>query len=909
MNCSISATGPGTTSHIIGFVLNYKTSVLPIASINGALFTEIVYQGFDIVEGRCAVDNAWFDTQQTFGSNALGDDTNAATPYRGNFYQLRLLKQQAGNAGRLRTLVSIGGYSFSTNVSVIAASDAGRHLLASSCTQLARYYGFDGVEIRWQYPVMGGAWMNVHSPADKANLPLLLAAFRTEDPGLLLTANVNFNAGTLYPRYDLAGIANQVDWIHADTFGLYGTWSTSTAHYANLFFTVGSPSSDTVDGLVVQALAAGVPPCKFILGVPLSYPAWKLTSNVPASFPALFAPGTTYTAGATDNGLFRYRDAMQLCSGAPSSCTVVWDASSNASVLYDPSSLVWIPVESAQTMAAKAAYIAANNLGGVIFTDVSGDTSAFDIVTAMQVALKGSAPCLGQPAYVPSGGAVPSYARQAPGACAPVRASSTSGGMATPALQTATRVIGRYASYKDAYLPVAAIDGSLLTHVIYESAGANASWQCQFASPVNDLVRVFGANTLGNDTGDPYHGDVNQLRRLKLKYPHLTTILQLGQNVMFSSLVSDAGRRSAFVSSCVAMMQQYGFDGLNVNWSKSGYGAAGCTAVADDSPMLGASYQNDPHLPTDRTQLPVLMQMFRAQMPPGALLSLTVTVQADTMYAAYDLPAIVPHVDFIEYANEWMWGTWSPVPGHLNPLHFNAASPEYYSIEANVVQLLNWGVPHCKLVLGLPVYGAAWNLSAPIPGPFYPGVFAATGSAYATGATDVAQHYRYGDLLALRQAATPGAWLDQWDPVSQAAFLYNAGSGIVVSYENPASIAAKAAFVKVMALGGFAVDDLDADADNFALLHSAVRAMLVVPAPSTRAALDAVHAFISGWAAPLSASARMATSLTTASCLRVLSREGEVPRAAQVRYIGRMTSVLLTDALCRRSWSGSRSTR
>lgn len=49
------------------------------------------------------------------------------------------------------------------------------------------------------------------------------------------------------------------------------------------------------------------------------------------------------------------------------------------------------------------------------------------------------------------------------------------------------------------------------------------------------------------------------------------------------------------------------------------------------------------------------MQMFRAQMPPGALLSLTVTVQADTMYAAYDLPAIVPHVDFIEYANEWMW--------------------------------------------------------------------------------------------------------------------------------------------------------------------------------------------------------------------------------------------------------------
>ncbi|CEP01641.1 hypothetical protein PBRA_008583 [Plasmodiophora brassicae] len=812
MNCSRSSAGPGATTHIIGYVYSYKTDVLPISGINGTLLTEIVYDAFSIVDGRCVVGDSGLDTQRAFGPNTLGDDTNA-TPFKGNFYQLHLIKQKPGNVGRLRTLISVGGWSHSTNLSVIASSADGRRLLASSCTQLARYFGFDGVELQWVYPVMWGAASNVHSPADKANLPLLLAEFKRQDPGLLLTAMVQYTAATLFPMYDLAGIADYADWIHVDsTFALWAPWSSSTAHYANLYHNLASPCSATVDALVSRALAAGVPPCKLIVGVPLSYPAWKTSAPVAASFPALFTSGTAYSTGATDSDKFRYRDAARLAANASASFQVVWDSQSSASVLYSPVTQVWMPIETAESAAAKATYIADNNLGGVRFMDLSGDTPAFDIVTAMQAALKRAAPCTGQAALAPSGGITPNWERQPAEACAPLSSNRSS----APALQTATRIVGRYTGHKHLVLPVAGIDGSLMTHIIYEAAIVNSSWQCAFGSSAYDVEVVFGANALGDDTNDLYHGNFNQLRRLKLKYPHLKTILQLGPDIMFSSLLSDPARQTAFVSSCVAMMQRYAFDGLNINWN---------------SPVIAANYNNDPHQRTDRTQLPVLLQLFRTRMPPGALLTLTITpvAYADT-YLMYDVPSIAPHVDFIEYKNE---GNWSPVPAHLNPLHFNIDSHAPFSIDASIVQLLDLGVPRCKLVLGVPVYGVAWQLLGSVSGTsFYPGVFSSTGQGYATGATDDSGHYRYRDIVALVQV-NQGAWVDHWDAVSQVPFLVNATGHVVISYENRAAIVAKAAYVKSMALGGFAIDGLDSDTMNFTLLHSAIQAIVGIPGPTT----------------------------------------------------------------------------
>ena len=74
-------------------------------------------------------------------------------------------------------------------------------------------------------------------------------------------------------------------------------------------------------------------------------------------------------------------------------------------------------------------------------------------------------------------------------------------------------------------------------------------------------------------------GNLRQLAALRDDYPNdLKVVLSLGgwtlsQN--FSDVVADPGKLSTMVSSCVAMMQQYDFDGLDIDWEYPGGGGLG----------------------------------------------------------------------------------------------------------------------------------------------------------------------------------------------------------------------------------------------------------------------------------------------------------------------------------------------
>jgi hypothetical protein len=56
----------------------------------------------------------------------------------------------------LKTIISIGGWSWSERFSDAALTDASRTSFADSCVDFIVKYGFDGAEIDWEYPVSGG---------------------------------------------------------------------------------------------------------------------------------------------------------------------------------------------------------------------------------------------------------------------------------------------------------------------------------------------------------------------------------------------------------------------------------------------------------------------------------------------------------------------------------------------------------------------------------------------------------------------------------------------------------------------------------------------------------------------------------------------------------------------------------
>jgi chitinase len=300
----------------------------------------------------------------------IGSDLKIALGYPdvdpSNINKLNTLKQVYPN---LKTLISVGGWSWSGKFSDVALTEASRTAFADSCVDFIVNYGFNGIDIDWEYPVNGGLSTNVRRPEDKQNFTLLLKKLREKLTARSLVDGKQYlltmagASGSWYVNNTELNILHKyLDYGNIMTYDIHGTWDGYTDFNAPLYNNSDTSPQEkwSVDSSVSAWINTGFPAEKLIVGVPFYGYKYNTVNNVNSGLYQTFSGGSSisYSSIASNylntTGYVRYFHQQSM---------VPW--------LFNGST--FISYEDEQSIGLKAQYIKSKGLGGATIWELSQD--------------------------------------------------------------------------------------------------------------------------------------------------------------------------------------------------------------------------------------------------------------------------------------------------------------------------------------------------------------------------------------------------------------------------------------------------------------------------------------------------------------------------------------------------------
>jgi chitinase len=233
-------------------------------------------------------------------------------------------------------------------------------------------------------------------PEDRDNFTQLLAEFRaqldaqsTRDGREYLLTIAAPATPQFYANFDLAAIHPYLDWINVMTYTFHGGWSPITNHQAALYASSADPSEDeivrqqfNVDATVQAYLAAGVPAHKIVVGVPFYAHGWSGVSDIQHG---VYQPFTGLPDATWGDGIYDYRDLETNYVGVYQR---YWDAAASVPWLYSPVDQIMISYEDPQSLCAKAGYVRAQGLGGIMIWELSYDNDSGTLLSTVYEQLR-----------------------------------------------------------------------------------------------------------------------------------------------------------------------------------------------------------------------------------------------------------------------------------------------------------------------------------------------------------------------------------------------------------------------------------------------------------------------------------------------------------------------------------------
>ncbi len=300
----------------------------------------------------------------------IGDDLKIQLGYPdidpANIKKLNNLKKANVN---LKTLISVGGWTWSGKYSDAALTDASRTKFAESCVEFIVKYDLDGIDIDWEYPVSGGLSANKRRTDDKRNFTLLLQKIREKldergkQDGKHYLLSIAGGCGYDYVNnVELENIYKYIDYANIMTYDIHAVWDKYTDFCAPLYTNNKSPETKwSVSSAINLWLSTGFPAEKIVVGVPFYGYRYNKVNSMNNGLYQSHSGGTALSYDTIASSYLSNSNYKQY-----------FDTASKVPWLFDGST--FISYDDARSIRAKGAYIRSKSLAGAAIWELSQDS-------------------------------------------------------------------------------------------------------------------------------------------------------------------------------------------------------------------------------------------------------------------------------------------------------------------------------------------------------------------------------------------------------------------------------------------------------------------------------------------------------------------------------------------------------
>lgn len=311
---------------------------------------------------------------------------------------------------------------------------------------------------------------------------------------------------------------------------------------------------------------------------------------------------------------------------------------------------------------------------------------------------------------------------------------------------------------------------STLTHILYSFADCDASsGAVKLTDTYADQEKHYATDSW-SESGTNLYGAMKQLYLLKQANRSLKTLLSVGgwtysQSGHFN-FVTNAGARATFISTAITLLEDNGFDGIDIDFeypSSTDQGNGLASLLSELRSALNA------HAASKGDTTPYLVTAAVGAGPVG--------------YNYLNIPQMNSALSFFNLMAYDYAGSWSTVSDDQANVYGGAITG--FSTDKALTYYLEHGASASKISMGVPLYGRAFTQTTGIRQPFN-GI--GSGS-FENGIWD------YKDL------PRPGSTVTE-DTNNIASYCYDASSQTLVSYDTPNIAVKKAAYINSKGLAG-----------------------------------------------------------------------------------------------------------